>query len=79
MTSGATTVASHRNQMVPVPQTASRQSSANQQSVSSDGRYVAFSSNASNLVANDTNGKPDVFVRDLVTGTTRLVSPPVVE
>src|SRR5688572_3829983 len=43
-------------------------------SVSDDGRYVAFSSIASNLVANDVNGLSDVFVRDMFTGTTALVS-----
>ena len=42
--------------------------------VSADGRYVAFTSNASNLVANDSNNTQDVFVRDLVSGTTTLVS-----
>ncbi len=39
-----------------------------------DGRYVAFVSAASDLVAGDINGLPDVFVRDLPTGTTTLVS-----
>ena len=39
-----------------------------------DGRYVAFVSTATNLVAGDTNGIPDVFVRDLQAGTTALVS-----
>jgi Tol biopolymer transport system component len=39
-----------------------------------DGRFVAFVSAANNLVAGDTNGIADVFVRDLVNGTTRLVS-----
>jgi hypothetical protein len=39
-----------------------------------DGRYVAFSSYASNLVAGDTNGRADVFVRDRETGTTTLAS-----
>lgn len=39
-----------------------------------DGRYVAFSSEANNLVADDTNGIVDVFVRDLELGVTRLVS-----
>jgi hypothetical protein len=39
-----------------------------------DGRYVAFVSTATNLVAGDTNGIPDVFVRDLQAGTTTLVS-----
>ncbi len=43
-------------------------------SVSADGRYVAFISGATNLVAGDTNGKIDVFVRDTVAGTTRRVS-----
>jgi len=43
-------------------------------SISADGRYVAFSSGASNLVPNDTNGRSDVFVRDTVAGTTIRVS-----
>ncbi len=43
-------------------------------SISSDGRFVAFESKASNLVANDTNGEFDVFVRDRQTGTTERVS-----
>ncbi len=42
--------------------------------VSSDGRYVAFLSQATNLVANDANGTFDVFLRDLQTATTILVS-----
>jgi len=42
--------------------------------ISADGRFVAFESWASNLVAGDTNGKLDVFVRDRATGTTTLVS-----
>ena len=33
-------------------------------SISADGRYVAFESLATNLVAGDTNGQPDIFVRD---------------
>ncbi|MFI5308102.1 MAG: EGF domain-containing protein [Polyangiales bacterium] len=41
---------------------------------SADGRYVAFNSQATNLVASDTNGKVDVFVRDRLTGQTSLVS-----
>ena len=43
-------------------------------SVSADGRYVAFRSGATNLVANDTNGRVDVFVRDRVNATTERVS-----
>jgi Tol biopolymer transport system component len=42
--------------------------------ISGDGRYVAFTSTADNLVAGDTNKAQDVFVRDLQTGTTTLVS-----
>ncbi|MGH2635083.1 MAG: CARDB domain-containing protein [Actinomycetota bacterium] len=43
-------------------------------SVSADGRFVAFWSNATNLVPGDTNERPDVFVRDRETGTTQRVS-----
>jgi Tol biopolymer transport system component len=43
-------------------------------SLSADGRYVAFASAASNLVAGDTNNAPDVFVRDRKTNVTTLVS-----
>ena len=42
--------------------------------ITSDGRYVAFGSDASNLVPGDTNGSADVFVRDRKLGTTRRVS-----
>jgi Tol biopolymer transport system component len=42
--------------------------------ISPDGRYVIFQSEASNLVGGDTNGHPDVFVRDRQTGTTERVS-----
>jgi Tol biopolymer transport system component len=42
--------------------------------LSGDGRFVTFTSSASNLVPNDTNGASDVFVRDLEAGTTELVS-----
>jgi Tol biopolymer transport system component len=43
-------------------------------SISADGRYVTFSSNASNLVEGDTNGNTDIFVHDRVTGVTQRVS-----
>lgn len=43
-------------------------------SISADGRYAAFTSYADNLVADDTNGTPDIFVHDLVTGETTRVS-----
>ena len=41
-------------------------------SVSTDGRYVAFHSMATNLVPWDTNAQSDIFVHDRVTGTTSL-------
>jgi hypothetical protein len=42
--------------------------------ISPNGRFVSFSSLASNLAPGDTNGLHDVFVRDLVAGTTERVS-----
>lgn len=42
--------------------------------ISSDGRYVLFTSNATNLVAGDTNTATDAFIRDRVLNTTELVS-----
>ena len=42
--------------------------------LSSNGRYVAFTSNAHNIVTKDKNHASDVFVRDLVANTTTLVS-----
>src|SRR6266567_806894 len=36
--------------------------------ISADGRFIAFDSRASNLVAGDTNGSRDVFVRDTCVG-----------
>ena len=42
--------------------------------ISGDGRYVAFTSAATNLITGDTNNALDVFVRDLQTQTTFLVS-----
>ncbi len=47
---------------------------SNLASISADGRFVAFESTATNLVANDTNGKKDVFVRDRQAGTTEIAS-----
>jgi Tol biopolymer transport system component len=42
--------------------------------VSANGRYVAFASFATNLVAGDTNRAADIFLRDRVAGTTRRIS-----
>lgn len=43
-------------------------------SLSADGRFTAFQSTATNLVAGDTNGVSDVFVHDAKTGATTRVS-----
>ena len=42
--------------------------------ISRDGRFVAFHTTATNLVAGDTNASVDVFVRDRQAGTTERVS-----
>lgn len=42
--------------------------------ISADGRFVAFTSSADNLVSGDTNGHRDAFVHDRQTGTTERVS-----
>lgn len=48
--------------------------SSDSNSISADGRYVAFTSSASNLVTGDTNGVADIFVKDLQTGVVQNVS-----
>jgi Tol biopolymer transport system component len=42
--------------------------------ISADGRYLAFASDANNLVKGDTNDLTDMFVRDRVAGTTQRLS-----
>src|SRR6185295_16853418 len=42
--------------------------------ISSDGRWIAFESNANNLVTGDTNWASDIFVHDRATGSTDRVS-----
>jgi Tol biopolymer transport system component len=69
LTTGITTRVSQSSQGEP----------ANAQSgpgvaISADGRFVAFESLASNLVAGDTNGAFDIFVHDRSNGVTRRVS-----
>jgi Tol biopolymer transport system component len=48
-------------------------------SVGAGGRFIAFGSEASNLVPGDTNGSLDVFVHDRLTATTVRAAPPGVE
>ncbi|ATL30719.1 PD40 domain-containing protein [Streptomyces formicae] len=47
---------------------------SSQESISRNGRYAAFVSGASDLVAGDTNGHDDVFVRDLRGGRTERIA-----
>lgn len=47
---------------------------AREPSISANGRYVAFYSSALNVVPNDNNNTEDIFVRDMQTNTTKLVS-----
>jgi Ca2+-binding RTX toxin-like protein len=42
--------------------------------ISADGRFVVFQSDASNLVPGDTNNKKDIFLRDISKGTIDLIS-----
>jgi len=48
-------------------------SSAFDAAISSTGRYIAFASYATNLVANDTNGLIDLFLYDRQTGKTSII------
>src|SRR5205823_2841891 len=79
-TNGATDVFVHDRQtgMTERVSVASDGTQANNVSsypaLSADGRFVAFQSDATNLVAGDTNGATDVFVHDRQTGATERVS-----
>src|SRR6266498_5915587 len=42
--------------------------------ISPDGRFVSYRSAATNIVANDTNGSPDIFLYDRMTEVTSLLS-----
>jgi Tol biopolymer transport system component len=66
---GTWTLASRGDGAGPVGDGASRNAH-----MTPDGRYVAFWSRAANLTAGDTNGRSDVFLRDLVANRTVLVS-----
>lgn len=44
------------------------------QTISADGRYIAFNSDVNNLVPNDLNARGDIFVRDMQTGQTSRIS-----
>ncbi|MEO7836728.1 MAG: hypothetical protein ABIS21_03675, partial [Acidimicrobiales bacterium] len=42
--------------------------------ISADGKFVTFASDATNLITGDTNAARDIFIRNLVTSTTKRVS-----
>ena len=66
---------SHRTLRVSVgPAGAEATAGSLQPAISADGQRIAFTSIAKNLVPGDENGSTDVFVRDLRTNTTTLVS-----
>jgi Tol biopolymer transport system component len=73
LTAGSTEMVSQRDATV-IPLAADGYSTLTVSSVSSDGRWVAFSSRADDLVPNCTNQMLNVFVCDLVNGTNILVS-----
>jgi hypothetical protein len=73
LSAGTTDLISARNPALP-SQTPDGISGFTSFSVSSNGQFIAFYSDADDLVANDTNGCRDVFVRDLVFGTNILIS-----
>jgi len=68
LTAGATGLISARQPALPSP-TPDGLSGLTPLSVSANGRFVAFYSDADDLAPNDTNGFGDVFVRDLIAGT----------
>jgi hypothetical protein len=73
LTAGTTGLISARLPALP-SQTPDGLSGLTPFSVSANGRFVAFYSDADDLAPNDTNGCGDVFVRDLVAGANILVS-----
>ncbi|MFD9902860.1 hypothetical protein [Streptomyces sp. NPDC059063] len=72
--SAAPTSAPHTERVSVGPSGAQGNAASTNPALSADGRFVAFVSASRNLVANDTNGTPDAFVRDLRTGKTERVS-----
>ena len=69
-----TTTAASVSSAGALPQYLSWRPQSDQPSISADGRFVAFSSNARDLTAGDDFNDVDVFVRDRMGGTTRMAS-----
>jgi Tol biopolymer transport system component len=65
----------HQTVLVSVTSTGQQANGTSSHPVlSADGRYVAFQSRATNLAPGDVNGGSDVFLHDILTGRTSLVS-----
>lgn len=61
-------------EFISVTTTGGQASSATDTAISGNGMFVAFRSFSSNLVDGDTNGKTDIFLRDVMAGTTERIS-----
>ena len=65
----------HTTRRISVSSTGRQANGASYQpSISAHGRFIAFYSDATNLVGTDSNSRSDVFVFDRTTGTTRRIS-----
>lgn len=78
MQTGQLILVSRRLETLP-DQTAVAMTALQPDALSSDGRYLVFTSTDNSLVPGDTNGMRDVFVRDLWDGQVRGVSQPAAE
>jgi hypothetical protein len=74
MNSGSTRMVSATQTGAPADLGASANNVAGKREISDDGRYVAFTSSATNLVATPNNGKQHVYVKDMATGVVTRAS-----
>ena len=74
MVSGTTVLVSASQTGTPGDLSSGLSGASGAHGISDDGRYVAFTSNATNLVATPNNGKQQVYVKDLATGVVTRAS-----
>ena len=74
MVAGTTTMVSATQTGAPGDLSSGLNSSSGAHEISDDGRYVAFTSNATNLVPTPNNGKQQVYVKDMLTGVVTRAS-----
>ncbi|TMC01639.1 MAG: hypothetical protein E6J35_10425 [Chloroflexi bacterium] len=74
MVAGTTTMVSATQTGAPGDLSSGLTSSSGAHEISDDGRYVAFTSNATNLVPTPNNGKQQVYVKDMLTGVVTRAS-----